>query len=166
MFLSGSCAFSFIVNPHDIDFVKLNEEEKTDYQQINYYKQKFNLNKVDVFIQNLSIVSNININNLLLIPVYDKNINKNSPLDIQIKQNSKLILTLMRDFITSSIKNLKILYRFELLFNYINNNFKAVYTEEEIKLINDLHDINIPLITLNQYKIERLTKITALLKSS
>lgn len=140
MWVSGSRAFGFIQNPHDYDFVKY-EDEPIDEELLHTVAKH---HKADIFI--IKRNQELNEYNFLHIPSWDKRININSPLICKLPPNSFFIQNIMK--VLNNLNNIKILYRIEILLEFIENDYIFNPTKEQKELINNLHDCK---VDLNSY---------------
>ena len=137
LILVGSRVFSFIYNPHDYDFIKLNENY-LNKEEISYIRSL--TQKVDIF-----YIPNLQSNNYIILMFYDKNINKtldNSLFNIQ--ENKENIKAYLKNNFNRIIqKDLKRAYLIEILLYYLEYDTIDNLPKEEINLINELHDKNL-----------------------
>lgn len=137
LILVGSRVFPFIYNPHDYDFIKLNEGY-LNKEEISYIRSL--TQKVDIF-----YVPNLKNNNYITLMFYDKNINKtldNSLFNIQ--ENKENIKTYLKNnFYRFIQKDSKRAYLIEILLYYLEYDTVDNLPKEEISLINGLHDKNL-----------------------
>lgn len=154
-FITGSCAFDFIKNNHDMDFSCKNKQGYIEFKQfLKKYKALYSSSyKIDIF--ELLTLDNL-IYNILCFPVLDSRINKYS--NVEYEFNKKDLCLLINKLNLNNLKT-KDYYRFEILLEFLENDLTFNPTEEQKELINDLHDRKVDLEAYIEKAHIRLQKI-------
>lgn len=159
MFLVGSRCLGFISNPKDWDFAMSPEE---DYgREIKEQRKLHNIpanSHTDCFIRKTTKMDEITYLRLIF---DDIRINKYAKEELEWEKKD------IPDFIKKTLlcvldkkTNIKILYRIEILLEFLENNYVFNPTEEQKKFINDLHDCKVDLNLYIKNVAERILKLT------
>lgn len=158
MFLCGSRVFDFIENPHDWDFIRWSDENIWEvYKKIHSLYKPPSDAKIDVFKWDRRPGREWTVDNFSVIIFWDNRINRYA--DTTAIKDKNLFKVLLTDFLNTFItteKNPKILYRTEILLEFLENDFRFNPDDEQKALINDLHDCK---INIDKYIKECLLRL-------
>lgn len=149
MWLSGSRAFDFIKNPHDYDFTKY-EDDPIDYSLLENIP---NDQHADIFnIKKNLVIAEFN---FLSLPSYDNRINPYSKIKCDLPSIDFFCDSLNK--VLNNLYNVKVLYRIEILLEFLENNYKFNPSAKQKELINNLHDCK---VDINSYILNAKKRIS------